>query len=208
MDSNTLADTEEQNTYPLCITSANNWEPFSSDSEEIEAISFMLPILEGITYELIGSDIQEYINPDDEFRESVFFNAAYYYPGSLIPCIRQTGYEAQIIPLRIMKEIENACFMGVNDYTYTWPEGYIIEYNEENETYYVGGGDPGTIEPNLESYVINDDGTMDVIMIQVEVPDDILCGRYLFHLVPNEYSKTISDPIFPYCVAEITELER
>ena len=106
-----------------------------------------------------------------------------------------------------MKEIENACFMGVNDYTYTWPEGYIIEYNEENETYYAGGGDPGTIEPNLESYVINDDGTMDVIMIQVEVPDDILCGKFLFHLVPNEYSKTISNPIFPYCVAEITEPE-
>lgn len=90
---------------------------------------------------------------------------------------------------------------------FTWPEDYIITYDEENETFYVGGGDPGTIVPEMESYVINDDDTMDVIMILIEVPDDINCGRYLFHLVPNEYSKTISNPIFPYCVAEITELE-
>jgi hypothetical protein len=106
-----------------------------------------------------------------------------------------------------MEEIENACYQDFNGYVLTIPEDYIISYNEENDTYHVGGADMGTSVPQMESYVINDDGTMDIVMIKVELPDIYSGGKYLFHLVPNEYSKTISDPIFPYCVAEITKLE-
>jgi len=208
MESNTLAETEEQNTYPLRIISVSNQEPISSDPEDIEVLSLMLPVLEGITYSMLGdSDVEEYIKADDDYLLGVFTSVAYYYPDSLIPYICRTGYDLRIIPLRIMEEMENACYMEFGEYVLTIPEDYIMSYSEENETFHVGGADMGTSVPKMESYVMNDDGTMDVVMIIVELPDIYTGGKFLFHLVPNEYSKTISDPIFPYCVAEITELE-
>ena len=202
MASNSVTETVEQNANPLRITGVTNLEPLSSDPEENEVLNLMYPILKGITYTLIDSDFEDYINAEEEYVKSVFSDAASYYPYSIIPCIWETGYSALIIPLRIMKEIENACYMRENDYVFIWPADHILIYNEENETFFINEGDPGTIVPEMESYVINNDGTMDVIMTYIEDP-----RRYLFHLVPNEYSKTISNPIFPYCVAEITELE-
>jgi len=83
--SNSLSETVEQNAYPLRITGVSNLEPLSSDPEENEAISFMLPILEGITYTLIDSDVEDYVNADEEYVKSVFADAASYYPYSIIP---------------------------------------------------------------------------------------------------------------------------
>jgi hypothetical protein len=208
MVSNSLAETEKQNAYPLRIVCASNQEPITTDPEDIEVLSLMLPVLEGITYEIMGySEVEEYVHADDEFLRDVFTSVAFFYPDSLIPYIFQTGNDSRLIPLCIMEEIENACYLELGDYVLTIPEVYIMSYSEEKETFHVGGADMGTALPKMESYVMNDDGTMDVIMIRIEVPDIYSGGRYLFHLVQNEYSKTISNPIFPYCVAEITQLE-
>ncbi|MDL2217659.1 hypothetical protein LJC27_03285 [Christensenellaceae bacterium OttesenSCG-928-M15] len=175
------------------------------DAETEELLNGMNPVFDSVSRALM--DLEEDSRYLDAQDPMIFWSVMYYfcanYGTNASPLVMETEDSRYVVPGDVMRQFASACFAEYDTFPEIPPQTFAIVYDEESDTYYIGGSDAGDTYVKKIRYSINEEGDTEALIgffAYGEGDVESLLGVFRFVLGRSEAADAAEEPLFAFQV--------